>query len=285
MSDPLPLAGVYVGVPATRRAVETAALIRRWGGQPLVGQLLEEVPVTDEEALQAATEAVLAGPATWSVHLTGVGTRRWFDRAESWGKLERLLGVLSRARIVARGQKASAALAERGLQSAWTPPGETSAEIAAWLAPQLTPADVVAVQLFGEPVAPLTDALAATGASLIEVAPYVWDFPHDPEQREAGRRLVAAIAGGGVHALVITSAVQATHLFAVAREDGLEAPVRAALSERVFTAAVGEVAARGLTAEGVPVDLVAPTARMGALVRALADAAGDVRAKAGLGPA
>ncbi|GAC1367601.1 MAG: hypothetical protein NVSMB32_12620 [Actinomycetota bacterium] len=279
---PGPLAGIRVVVPATRRAKETSALIVRWGGEPMVGALLEEVPVGDEAPLRAATEDVLAAPATWSVHLTGVGTRRWFDRAASWGQLDSLLAVLSGARIVARGQKAGAALAERGLRAAWTPARETSAEIAQWLAPQLGPADTVAVQLFGEPIAALTHALAQSGARVIEVAPYVWALPSDPALRETGVRLVRAVAAGDVHAIVVTSAVQATHLFIVARAAGIEAQVRRALTERIFTAAVGEVAAGGLEREDVPVDLVADSARMGALIRSLAHAAPQVRAKAGL---
>lgn len=277
-----PLAGIRVGVPATRRAVETAALIRRWGGEPVVGPLLEEVPVADEAALRAATQAALASPVTWSVHLTGVGTRRWFARAEAWGLLPRLLDQLRSARIVARGQKTSAVLAEHGLGVHWTPPEESSAAITRWLVPQLGPQDRVVVQLFGEPATTLLDALAATGAQVIEVAPYVWDFPSDPAQREAGRHLVHAIGTGDVQALVLTSAVQATHLFAVARLEGMEAEVRRALTEAIFTAAVGETAAGGLQREGVAVDLIASPARMGALVRALAEAAPAVRAKAGL---
>lgn len=196
--------------------------------------------------------------------------------------LPRLLDVLRNARIVARGQKTSAALAEHRLAVHWTPPDESSAAIARWLAPQVGPQDRVVVQLFGEPAGALLDALAATGAEVIEVAAYVWDFPSDPAQREAGRHLVQAIGAGDVHALVLTSAVQATHLFAVARLEGIEAEVRRALTDRIFTAAVGETAAGGLQREGVGVDLIASPARMGALIRALAEAAPAVRAKAGL---
>src|SRR5216684_2065191 len=81
LDEPLPLSGIRVAVPATRRAVEAEALIQRWGGTCLVGPLLEEVPVQDEGPLRAATEEILAAPATWSLHLTGVGTRRWFGGA------------------------------------------------------------------------------------------------------------------------------------------------------------------------------------------------------------
>src|SRR6266498_1021702 len=124
-----PLAGIRVAVPATRRATETAALVRRWGGTPVVGPVLEEVPVEDEAPLRAATEEVIGAPAGWSVHLTGVGTRRWIACAETWGLRDRLLAVLRIAQLVARGPKSRAALAENALTPAWTPPSETSREI------------------------------------------------------------------------------------------------------------------------------------------------------------
>lgn len=275
------LAGLVVAAPATRRAAETAALIRRWGGEPLVAPLLEEVPVEDEGPLLAATEAAIAAPARWSVHLTGVGTRRWFDRAAGWDLLDALLGVLGGAQVVARGAKTSGALAERGLRPAWVPEGETSAEIARWLGGRLSPGDTVVIQLSGEPVPALSAAVTAAGARAIEASPYRWSLPTDPADRERGEAFVRTLAGGGAQALLVTSAVQAAHLFEVARRLGLADAVRQSLTERMYVAAVGHVAQHGLAAEGVASDLVADPPRLGALVRALAAAAADIRSKSG----
>jgi uroporphyrinogen-III synthase len=277
-----PLDGILVAVPATRRAAETDALIRRWGGTSLVGPLLEEVAVEDEAPLRWATEEVVAAPATWSVHLTGVGTRRWFAKAAEWGLRERLLGVLGAGHVIARGPKSTAALAENGLKPEWTPPGETSAEMATWLAPQLGPSDTVSLQLYGEPVPGLTLTLAATGARVLEVAPYRWALPEDPGRRGAAEGVVRSIATAGVQAIVVTSAVQATNLFSVARDLGVEDDLRRCLTERIFTATVGEVSKGGLEREGVPVDFVSSPARLGALIRGVAASSERIRAKSGL---
>jgi uroporphyrinogen-III synthase len=275
-----PLHGILVAVPATRRATETEALIRRWGGTCIVGPLLEEVPVEDEAPLRSATEEVLSAPATWSVHLTGVGTRRWFAKAAEWGLREQLLEVIGAGHVIARGPKSAAALAESGLTPEWTPPGETSAEMATWLRPQLGPEDTVSVQLYGEPVPGLTKTLAATGARVVEVAPYRWALPADPAQREAAEGVVRSIATAGVQAIVVTSAVQATNLFSVARALGVEDDLRRSLTERIFTATVGEVSKAALVREGVPVDFVSSPSRLGALIRGLAASSAQVRAKA-----
>lgn len=283
-ADPagLPLAGLRVAVPASRRAAETEALIARWGGTCLVGPILEEVPVADEAPMRQATGRIIAAPAGWSVHLTGVGTRRWFAAAAGWGILDDLLAVLTAATVVARGPKSAKALAEQGLRPAWTPSTETSTEIAAWLGPRVGPGDTVAVQLYGEPVPALTGSITARGAEVVEVVPYHSSLPLDSNRRAAAEAVVTAIAEGEVQALVVTSAVQAANLFAVARALGLGDALTSTLSDRVFTAAVGEVSAGSLRHEGVPVDYIAHPPRLGALIRGLASSSERIRAKAGL---
>jgi uroporphyrinogen-III synthase len=91
---------------------------------------------------------------------------------------------------------------------------------------------------------------------------------------------VRSIATAGVQAIVVTSAVQATNLFSVARALGVEDDLRRSLTERIFTAAVGEVSKAALVREGVPVDFVSSPSRLGALIRGLAASSAQVRAKA-----
>ena len=270
------LVGLVVGVPAARRAAETASLVERWGGTPLVGPAVEEIPVGDDESLRAATEAVVAQPPAWSVHLSGVGTRRWFEQAEEWGLLPSLLDALGAAGVIPRGPKAERVLRAQHLQPAWTPEGETSAEIAAWLSARVQAGESVVIQRHGEPSAALSASLEAAGARLIEIVTYRWAIPGD---RGPAEDLVRALAGGGVHALLITSAPQARHLFVLARGLGLGHELGRALGSRVFVGAVGSVAAEGLRAEGVEPDLIAPQARLGSLVRSLAGAREQVLAK------
>jgi uroporphyrinogen-III synthase len=272
------LEGLVIGVPAARRATETAKLIERWGGIPLVGPTVEEVQVEDDEpVLRASRELIEAGVA-WSIHLTGVGTRRWFEAAARGGILDPLLSALGAARRIPRGQKASSALKSYGLGFTWIPEGETSKEIAEWLAPQISAGDVVSLQRHGEPVPGLSDPLEETGARVIDVITYRWEIPTD---RRPAERLVKALVDGEAHALVITSAPQVRHLFLVAEGLGLREELEAALAAHVYLAAVGVVAAAALEREGLAADLVAQPPRLGALVRALAEARAAVDAKSG----
>ncbi len=271
------LAGMVIGVPAARRAAETARLIERWGGTPLVGPTVEEVEVQDPHPVVEATRELIDAGAGWSVHLTGVGTKRWFRIAEEHDLLEPLRSILLQARVVARGQKASTALRGYGLQPDWVPAGETSAEIADWMADKVRQDDVVALQRHGEPVPGLTDPLKAVGARVVEVSTYRWDIPQD---REPAEQLVRTIGTGGVHALVITSAPQLRNLFQVAENLEMADDLHHALETKVFLASVGSVASTALEERGLAPDLVAHPARLGALLRSLATARRQVWDKA-----
>jgi uroporphyrinogen-III synthase len=276
------LAGLVIGVPAARRAAETGRLIERWGGTPLIGPTVEEVPVDDPEPVLQATREVIDAPAAWSVHLTGVGTKRWLSLAEGHGLLEELRSALRQAQVIARGQKASSALRSYQLEPAWVPPGETSREIAAWMQDRVREGDLVAVQRHGEPVPGLTGPLEDAGARMVEVSTYRWEIPAD---RRPAESLVRALAGGEVHALVVTSAPQVRNLFRVAADLGVEAQLQQALEERVYLASVGEVASKSLNERGIAPDLVASPPRLGALLRSLAGARDEVLAKSAGGGA
>ena len=272
------LDGMVIGVPAGRRSAETAKLISRWGGTPLLGPTVEEVEVGDPGPVLEATREVIASPAAWSVHLTGVGTNRWFGIARDHDLLDPLLATLGRARVVARGQKASSALRSFGLQPEWVPEGETSREIAAWMQDRVAVGDVVAVQRHGERVPGLTDPLEQAGARIVELATYHWQIPAD---REPANRLVRELAGGRVHALVITSAPQLRNLFEVARDIDLEQELQDVLQNKVFLASVGSVASVSLQERGLTPGLVAKPPRLGALLRSLAAAREQVLLKTG----
>ncbi len=269
------LSGFVVGIPAARKAEESATLVARYGGVPVVGPTVRENEVPDP-AVAGATYKLLQRAPTWSVHLTGIGTRRWFRAAQRLGCLDQLLEQLRAARLVARGPKVRAAMHEYDLEPYWIPPDELSATIAGWLIPQLQPNDVVVVQCAGESPPGFITALTSNGSEVVEVAPYEWDLPAD---KGPAKELARAVANNVVDVLLVTSAPQVRHLLAIAKEAGCEEGLRDALAHHVFVAAVGEVAAAALRDEGLSVDVIAQPPRLGALVRAVAARRDDVMFK------
>jgi uroporphyrinogen-III synthase len=143
------------------------------------------------------------------------------------------------------------------------PPPNSTKEVLCALEPIELIEKSVSVQLYGAPNPLLSLALAARGARVLELAPYVWDRPVDPEPI---LRLLDALDRGDVHALLITSQAQVDNLFGVARDHG-----RRPVLDRVAIGAQGPVAEAALNRYGLRPDFKPEHGHMGALVLSVAE--------------
>jgi uroporphyrinogen-III synthase len=165
--------------------------------------------------------------------------------------------------VVVRGPKPTAALRQLGVRIDLTAPTpNTSAEVLAVLADIDLADRTVALQLYGGPNPELSLALAARGATVVELAPYVWRRPIDPAPV---LELLDALAQHRVDVLLITSQIQVEHLFSIARERGREPDLA-----RVAIGAQGPVAEAALERFGVHASFRPEHGHMGALVLAAA---------------
>jgi len=232
----------------------------------MLAPALAEVPDIDPARIARLVGELESRPPRAAVFQTGVGTRALFDAAEGLGLAARLVGALSKSVVVARGPKPTRALRARGMRidrGAAEP--FTTAQVLDALADLPLRGERVLVQRYGETNVELERALRARGAEVIEVPTYRWALPAETRPLEA---LIAALAGGEVHAAVFTSASQAHNLFAFARKLGKEDPLAANLN-RTLVASVGPVCSAALASHGVTVALEASPPKLGPLVAAL----------------
>jgi len=263
--DVPPLAGFTVGVTAARRADELATMLERRGAVVLHGPTLRIVPLADDTELLAATQALIETPPDVAIATTGIGFRGWVEAAEGWGLGDRLLAALRSAALLARGPKARGAIRAAGLTDAWSPPSESSAEVLDHLLEAGVEGTRIAVQLHGEPLPDVVEALRCAGATVIEVPVYRWAPPADLAPMD---RLTDALLAGSVDAVTFTSAPAVASLLARARGRELLEPLRDALRGPVLAVCVGPVTAAPLAELDVPT--VQPQrSRLGAMVRTL----------------
>ncbi|GII79148.1 uroporphyrinogen-III synthase [Sphaerisporangium rufum] len=260
------LAGFTVGVTATRRSEEFAALLERRGARVVRAPAIRLVPLAEDADLLAATRECIAGPIDDVVVTTGVGFRGWIAAAEGWGMSAELAGRLSAARLLPRGPKARGAVRAGGFTDHWTPPTESCEEIKEYLLGQELRGRRIVVQLHGEPLTGFVAALRAAGATVIEVPVYRW-LPY--RDTSPLRRLISQTISGAVDAVAFTSAPAVLAMLGAARAENLEEELLAAFSGPVVAACVGPVTAAPLTGRGVPV-IQPDRSRLGALARALA---------------
>jgi uroporphyrinogen-III synthase len=268
------LAGLRVVSFESRRAEETAHLIRHHGADPIVAPSMREVPLQDQHEAAAFGERLLAGEIDVLILLTGVGARTLVGALlQRWPQAE-VLAALGRLQLVARGPKPVTALAEWNLKPSLTvPEPNTWRDILSALdARQPVRGRRVAVQEYGVSNPELLQALKDRGADVRPVPVYSWRLPEDlAPLRSALRR----IAQGEADVLLFTSATQVKHVLQVADSEGLTAAVRTAV-KKMLVASIGPVCSEALRAAGWPPDIEPSRPKLGELMRALSTQAPDM---------
>jgi uroporphyrinogen-III synthase len=260
-----PLAGFTVGVTAARRAEELGTMLERRGAVVVHGPAIRIVPLADDTDLLAATRDLVARPPDLTVATTGIGFRGWVEAAEGWGVGRDLLDALGSGTLIARGPKARGAIRASGLSDAWSPASESSAEVLDHLLEEGVEGRRIAVQLHGEPLPDVVEALTMAGAEVVQVPVYRWEPPADSGPLD---RLTNQVLAGGVDVLAFTSAPAAVSLLRRAGERGVRDPLVRMLRGPVLALCVGPVTAAPLEAVDVPT--VQPQrSRLGAMVRRL----------------
>ena len=265
VDGPGALAGFTVAVTAERRRDEMTALLQRRGARVVTAPAITIVPLLDDQALHAATEACVGLAPDIVIATTGIGFRGWLEAAEGWGIGEALRQGLQRARIVARGAKPCGAIRAAGLSEDWAAPTESCDEILHHLLEQGIAGRRIAVQLHGGPQQEFTAALRAAGAAVVEVPVYRWTLPPDVTPV---KRLVDQLIAGQVDAVTFTSAPAVMALLDIAGKAA--ADVLQQFRGGTLAACVGPVTAAPLCAQDVGV-VMPQRARLGALVKTVTD--------------
>jgi uroporphyrinogen-III synthase len=120
----------------------------------------------------------------------------------------------------------------------------------------------IAVQEYGRANDDLIQELSARGAQVLRVPVYRWALPEDTGPL---RSLLEDIMKNKVHVIIFTSAVQADHIFQVAREGDFEDRLREALA-RAVVCSVGPTCSAAIRQHGVTVDVEPQQSKMGILI-------------------
>src|SRR5204862_731952 len=118
----------------------------------------------------------------------------------------------------------------------------------------------------------LIAGLEARGAKVVNVRVYHWDLPEDTGPLAEN---IKAIIAGDRDVLIVTSAHQVANLLRMAQQLGVEQPLRDAL-RRMAIASVGPTTSEMLREHDLPVDIEPEHPKMGPLVAAAAEQAGQI---------
>jgi uroporphyrinogen-III synthase len=254
-----------VAILESRLGSQLAGLIGKHGGRPMLAPALAEVPDVDDATIAKLVAGLEADPPQVAIFQTGVGTQALFGATDSLGLTARLLVLLAKCVVVARGPKPTAALRSRNVRidrGAREP--FTTREVLQALTDVSLRGKRVVVQRYGETNAELERSLLAQGARVIEVPTYRWALPEDTAPMQ---RLIDALERRQVDAAVFTSASQVRNLFELA--DRLGKRGLAGHLNKTLVASIGPVCSAALHERGVNVALEASPPKLGPLVSAL----------------
>lgn len=246
-------------------AEEMAALIRRYGGEPLVAPALREVPLENNtEALQAG-ERLMAGHFEMVILLTGVGTKSLVEILQTRYQLEAINTALARTTLVARGPKPVAVLKEFGLTPSITvPEPNTWKDIVRTLDQRGSLIEVrLAVQEYGVSNQDLLEALRQRGAHVTRVPVYRWALPEDTGPLKSA---LQDILSGNAQVMLVTNAAQIDHVMQLLGQEGKVVRFKEACRKMVV-ASIGPTASERLRHYDMPVDLEPSHPKMGILVK------------------
>jgi uroporphyrinogen-III synthase len=273
--------GLRVAIFEARMAGPLADLVTRHGGVPVPAPALREIPLKDNPDVLAFAERLEAEEFDLVVFETGAGVRYLAESLQARLPRERWAELLGRTTVVARGPKPSAALRELGVSAdLHVPEPNTWRETLTLLDEQRPVAGLrVAVQEYGKPVPELTEGLERRGAVVTRVPVYRWELPEDTGPL---CRAISELAARSIGVALFTAAQQVEHVLEVARSEGVEPSLRAALADHVVVGSIGPTTSAALRAHDLPVDVEPAHPKSGHLVAAVA-AAWRSTGKAGSG--
>lgn len=257
--------GARVLVLESRLATETAAMVRRLGGDPVIAPSVAEVDVNADAPVESFVDALGTGNPV-AVFLTAVAVNRLFAIADRLKLSDRMRRGLRAATTIARGPKPGGALARRGVAPSYTVAEPYTTTDVVRVLEQIAVArrDVTVVH-YGERNETLVRRLKARGADLRELSLYEWRLPEDVGPLS---NAIDALIAGDIPIVTFTSQIQVRHLVEVAGPARRERLI-AALNGHVLVGAVGPTCAAGCLSVGVRPHVVPGHPKLAALLSAL----------------
>ncbi len=230
------LAGRTVAIPETRQLDVLAQMLEQRGANVIRCPLVAILDAPDPEPVEAWLRGFTGDPGDDLILLTGEGLRRLVGFAERAGLRDSFIDALARVRKISRGPKPGRALREIGLKPDLLADAPTTDGVIATLAREELQQRSISVQLYGsDPNDKLVTWLAAQGARVTTVAPYVYADAADERQ-------------------VLQLIEELDRLIAVANKHDKAAQLQRALcATRV--AAIGPVMEQTLADAGIPVEI------------------------------
>ena len=268
------LNGYRILILETREEAQFSRLLTEQGADVLQCPMFTIHDAPDPAPIETWIKRFIETPCDDLVLMTGEGLRRLMKVARRIDAEQAFIAALGKARKFARGPKPGKALREIGLEPQVTTEQPTSEGVIAMLGRVDLRGHRVGLQLYPDKdYSTLVGAIAAQGAEVDSVLPYVYDA------QVGETNIITAIdemAQGRIDAIALTNLGQVRRLVEVAKAHRCEDRLREGLA-RTPIASVGPVVSDELKSQGLRTDISPPNDAyfMRPLISAMADALGN----------
>lgn len=250
------LTGTRILILETREEAQFSRLLAEQGAEVVQCPMFTIQDVPDPAPVEAWIRRAIDKPFDDLMLMTGEGLRRIMKLARARGLDQAFVAALAKSRKFTRGPKPGKALREISLEAQQTTEKPTTEGVIEMLGKLDLKGHRLGLQLYPDKDhSALTGALAAQGAEVDTVLPYVYD------SKAADANIVAAIddmAEGQIDAIALTNLGQVRRLIEAAKARGSEAKLRAGFARTLIAsvgpAVSGELAAHGLRTDISPAD-------------------------------
>lgn len=249
------LNGTRILILETREEAQFSKLLAEQGAEVVQCPMFTIHDAPDPAPVEAWVRRAIDRAFDDLVLMTGEGLRRIMKLAVARGLDRALVAALAKSRKFTRGPKPGKALREIGLEAQQTTEKPTTEGVIEMLGKLDLKDRRLGLQLYPDKDhSALTGALAAQGAEVDTVLPYVYD------SKAADANIVTAIddmAEGRIDCIALTNLGQVRRLIEAAKGHGIETKLRAGL-QRTLIASVGPVVSGELAAHGLRTDISPP---------------------------
>lgn len=246
------LTGTRILILETREEAQFSKLLAEQGAEVVQCPMFTIQDAPDPAPVEAWIRRAIDKPFDDLVLMTGEGLRRIMKLARARGLDQAFVAALAKSRKFTRGPKPGKALREISLEAQQTTEKPTTEGVIEMLGKLDLKGHRLGLQLYPDKDhSTLTGALAAQGAEVDTVLPYVYD------SKAADANIVAAIddmAEGRIDAIALTNLGQVRRLIEAAKAHGSDATLRAGF-ERTLIASVGPAVSGELAAHGLRTDI------------------------------
>lgn len=253
-------------------------LIERNQGVPTLVHSMDEIPLENNEQVQAFCERLFRNEIDVMVFLTGVGASALLAAVEVYYSREQFLDALRKTIVTVRGPKPTVVLRNWEVPIHYSAPEPNTWHeiISVWDQQKFSIAGKhIVVQEYGKPVQAFYDEMRNRGAQVTPITVYRWALPEDTT---ALRNAVHGTIRGDFDILMFTSAQQVVHVLQIAEEEQvLQDWLQAAA--KTMIASVGPACSDALRDAGLPIDFESSPPKMGPLVKNALEAAPEIVAQ------